>query len=38
MHLAMRLTDRWTVLMFVILAISAVFFFARKEAREKAVA
>ena len=38
MHLAMRLTDRWTVLMFVILAISAVFFFARKETREKAVA
>lgn len=38
MHLAMRLTDRWTVLMFEILAISAVFFFARKETREKAVA
>lgn len=38
MHLAMRLTDRWTVLMFVILAISAVFFFARKDTREKAAA
>jgi|GEM_PF-2175521 len=38
MHLAMRLTDRWTVLMFVILAISAVFFFAEKDKREEAVA
>lgn len=38
MHLAMRLTDRWTALMFVILAISAVFFFAEKDKREEAVA
>ena len=38
MHLVMRLTDRWTVLMFVILAINAVFFFAEEPACEEATA
>ena len=38
MHLAMRLVDRWTALMFVLLIINAVFFFAEKDKREEAVA